>query len=165
MNISKDVQILLVDSNAGIYAFRNLSCNFPLFVNNDLSLSGWLLTRADFSDNINEVFNPDNIEWCENIEYLTTTESLSVKDDRGMHWRIEQSEHGDIWAINPNAEWNDDLDEWELEKVDYVENIEFENKNMALFLKEKLKFSNDEISNLCHTGTCPEKWECFSTMH
>jgi hypothetical protein len=102
--MNEDAMQFLVDSANGIYAWYRLAKNYPLFDENG---NRWYLEKE---------FNPDNEEWAENVEWFSDRIFVS-NQDTGYLWRIEQSEHGDIWAINPNAIWNEENQEYELERA------------------------------------------------
>jgi len=51
----------------------------------------------------------DNEDWCENIEYIEYHNQLRVKNGNGTFWEV-QSIDGDIFAINPLAEWDDEME-------------------------------------------------------
>jgi hypothetical protein len=114
-----DTQKLLVDCVHGINAWHNLASRYPLYVQPKHNgpfetFETWLQNNSDIMEGatLQTVFHPDNEDYCENIEYMDKL-NLSVQNDSGSYWRIEQSE-GDIWAINPLAVWSDDLDAYEL---------------------------------------------------
>lgn len=108
--------MLLVDSACGMYAWHRLAINYPLFVNDGNgmeSLTDWLFRRADMDgETIETVFNPDNEQSYETIEYLEFHNGLYVLNgESGEHWRVEQIE-GDIWAIAPNDVWCEETNTW-----------------------------------------------------
>ena len=118
--MKKQAMQLLVDGSAGIYAYHSLVNRYLVYVfgaHGMQRLSEWMKTRADFDYlDLDNIFHPDNGEWCENIDYLTITESLYVYDtDTHLYWFIESID-GDIWAIHPEAEWNDTSEQWELKQ-------------------------------------------------
>ena len=97
--------ILLVDSNRGIYAWHYLATEYPdIYVRGDKVISkldNWLINNSDImeGETIETVFNPDNENWMENVDYLTGgSYVLCLIDDDSQSVDIEQSEHGDIWA-------------------------------------------------------------------
>lgn len=96
--MEKEPMILLVDSANGIYAWDCLGKRYHLYREdgNQFEYTGQ--------------FHPDNEFWCENIDFEGY---LYVKNDFGILWRIEDHE-GDIFAINPNAEWNDETQQYEV---------------------------------------------------
>lgn len=102
--MNEDLMLFLVDSAHGIYAWHNLATRYPLFDENGNRL------------NLEKEFHPDNEEWCENIEWFSQNVYVKNKETDSL-WQVEQSEHGDIWAINPLAVWNDDNQEYELERA------------------------------------------------
>lgn len=116
------VQSLLVDSACGVYAWHRLATNYAdnLYVkdgNGTELLADWLKRRADMEGETPQtVFHPDNDTHGENVEYVNYHNALFVKHAvTGELWRVEQSEHGDIWAIHPKAVWHDGAEEWRFE--------------------------------------------------
>ena len=105
--------VLLVDSHHGIYTHKVLAETYPLFMaeNGDhIPLLEWMNSRADFDgETLESVFDPDNEDWCENIEYIEYHNQLRVKNGNGTFWEV-QSIDGDIFAINPLAEWDDEME-------------------------------------------------------
>src|SRR5574340_480436 len=118
MEMKKEPMGHLVSSQNGVYCYHVLAKNFPLFVGftggKKQELSDFLLNNSDVMGaayTLETVFNPDNPGWCENIDYL---ERLGLFVQSAMDetfWRIESIE-GDIWAINPCAEWDDEADNY-----------------------------------------------------
>ena len=114
-----NTQLLLVDSAHGVYAWDSLAKQYPLYVQPTfkgpyVSFEKWLLNNSDVMDaayTVKDVFNPDNADYCENIEYMDKL-NLSVLNGSGEYWRIEQVD-GDIWAINPRAVWSDENEAYE----------------------------------------------------
>ena len=94
----------LVDNAAGIYAADTLVARNNLF-----DCSGELFSNA----RLREELHPDNREYCENIDHYFYETGIYAKDSYGILWRCEFWE-GDIICVHPNAEWNDDLNAWEL---------------------------------------------------
>ena len=85
---------LLVDGAAGIYAWKSMAERFPLFREGGTPLTS------------EEVEGLKGDDWCEQLDWLG---DLYVKADDAKLWQVYQD--GDIWAVNPEAEWFD-LDEW-----------------------------------------------------
>lgn len=106
---NQNPRVLLVDGSHGIYAWYNLASRYTLFlaiarVQDSLTLEEYDQDAAKLD------FHPDNQEWCENIQYAES-KGLYVQNDDGTFWRVEQID-GDIWAINPLAEWDDEAGEY-----------------------------------------------------
>jgi len=104
-----------------MHAWANLASRYPLFVQPQhngpfVPFGEWLAGNADVmggSYTPASVFNPDNADYCENIEYMDKL-NLSVQHTDGNMWRIEQFD-GDIWAINPRAMWCEASDSYVME--------------------------------------------------
>ena len=102
MTDPRNATIELVDSHHGIYAAHELACRYPLFGESGVEQDREALKAQ---------FHPDNPENCENIEYLFPR--LFVKElESGALWRIEWHE-GDIIAVHPEAQWNEEIDGYE----------------------------------------------------
>ena len=113
-----DVINLLVDGSAGVYAYSSLAKRYPLFIDSHTGrhtdLAEHLKNDAYIGEeSIESVFDPDNEFYCENIDWLTCNNTLCVKHDNGEYWRVESID-GDIFAVNPKASWNDDIDNYEI---------------------------------------------------
>ena len=113
-----DTQTLLVSCEHGMYAWHSLVTRYTLFVSDGpekyVPLHEWLAVRADMDgETLETVFHPDNEQSCENVESCAHYNILAVRHDDGSFWRIEQGD-GDIWAINPQAVWNDETDQYEI---------------------------------------------------
>ena len=114
---NENAVVLLVDSVHGVNAWRNLASRYPLFVQPKYKgrfepLADWLINNSDImgdSYTPENVFNPDDPAYCENVEYLSDKMNLSVLSDDNQYWKIEQIE-GDVWAVNPRAVWSDNDD-------------------------------------------------------
>lgn len=120
--MNEDAQILLVNNQHGIYTYHVLATNFPLFVSdgfvtnsNYIPLKEWLAHREDMAnETIETAFHPDNEESVENIEYCAYHNILAVQNEKtGDFWRVESID-GDIWAINPHAEYDEELETYVL---------------------------------------------------
>jgi len=121
--MQNDAQILLVGSATGIYAWHSLAARYPLFVsdgpitnNKYIPLEDWIERRADMAEEtVGTIFNPDNDCSLENIEYCAYHNILAVQNSDNAFWRIEQTD-GDIWAINPEAIFDEATDAWVMPK-------------------------------------------------
>lgn len=112
-----DTMQLLIDSHHGIYAYDVLRQSYPLFIRTVTyePLETYLAKHRDYfgDEELRSIFHPDNDQWCENIDYLES-HGLYVQHENGSFWPV-QSIDGDIWAINPDAEWNDETETYTLE--------------------------------------------------
>ena len=115
----------LVSNQNGVYAYHVLAKNFPLYVEFQsgvkTELDDFLLNNSDVMNDYytkSTVFNPNDErgEWCENIEYLTHL-GLYALSDNNEYWHIESIE-GDIYAINPAAEWSEEDDVYIIKQED-----------------------------------------------
>ena len=114
---------LLVDNHAGVYSYHTLAQQYPLYVTDEvitgyryIDLATYLDRRADMEgETIQTVFHPENEEWCENVEYLQSHNILAVQADNGDYWTVDAID-GDLWAINPNAVWDDSAETYIMEK-------------------------------------------------
>ena len=88
--------IVLVDSHHGVNCAESLCARYPLFTQDGgfrpLTLS--------------ELLSPDNCEWFDSMD-------LSVRNDDGTYWRVEFHE-GDLIAVNPDAQWCDECEQYEV---------------------------------------------------
>ena len=97
----KETMVHLVNSAHGIYTYYVLACNYTLTDD----MGGRL-------ESCKEDFNPDTCEeWMDSIDYDEPHVQMSVGDN----WRVESIE-GDLYAINPSAEWDEERGEYVLTK-------------------------------------------------
>ena len=104
--------MLLVDSAAGIYTYDSLVTRYPVYVGEDnrKPLAEWLASNPDFLDEtVDTVFHPDNEHWCDNIDTIENHGLYVQHTESGEFWRVE-SVDGDIFAVNPAAEWSDETE-------------------------------------------------------
>ncbi len=73
------------------------SGNLSVHIGDELvRLSDWLKGRADMPDSVEEVFDTKTEEWAENIQYLTTRETLICQFDNKL-WQVYEKD-GEPWA-------------------------------------------------------------------
>lgn len=112
---TREPMMLLVDSRHGVYTYDTLVKTYPLFMAEDdkyIPLLDWMSSRADFDGETPEtVFHPDTENWSENVDCIEYRNQLCIKTNAGEYWQV-QSIDGDIWAINPSAEWSDETEEY-----------------------------------------------------
>jgi len=65
------------------------------------------------------VFDPENEHFNENLDHLFLNMQLSIKTETG-YWRTEFIE-GDIFAINPDAVWDHEQDQFVMDRNDGTE--------------------------------------------
>lgn len=110
---SAEATICVVDGAHGIYAWDSLVSRYPLFVlveDDYIPFEIWMKSTDGFKDEtLKTVFHPDNEYWCENIDTMNN-QSLKLMYSAYSYWDIHQGESGDIFAVNPGAEWDDDAD-------------------------------------------------------
>jgi hypothetical protein len=103
---------ILVDGSAGHYAAENLLTRYPTFVEHD----GHMMPLPDYlaseGETLEAVFNPENPECGENIDWLIDGR-LIVKNDDGEYWVIAWND-GDLIAINPLADWCDQCEAYHM---------------------------------------------------
>ena len=107
--MSTKAMSLLVDGAQGIYAWHSLVTRYEL-VNKD----GEPITEIE-GQPLAEAMHPDDENWGENADGLKDRLEARVKGSDGKLWRIEQIE-GDIWAIHPDAEWDETQDTYTVNK-------------------------------------------------
>jgi hypothetical protein len=95
MKTTEGTTKLLVDSRAGIYAWKSLAESTPLFREDGTPL------KAE------ELAGLKGENWCEELDFIGF-DSIYVKSDDGKLWNVYQD--GDIWAVHPEAEWDDEED-------------------------------------------------------
>ena len=100
----EEVQTLLVNSANGIYAFHTLATNYDLYSQEGIQYNKEVMIRD---------FNPDNEDYCDNVCYIE--QDLYVKEE-GKLYRVESIE-GDIWAINPAAEYCCEFDSYKWKEI------------------------------------------------
>jgi len=105
--MSKSTMYNLVSNQNGIYSYYILAKNYRLFLATGYADGKPLYTEYN-EDKAKKDFHPDNEQWCDSIDWAENY-GLSIKDEDGSFWRVESIE-GDIYAINPNAEWDEDED-------------------------------------------------------
>ena len=88
----EDTQLILVDDHNGIYSWYELAIRYYLHDSEGKEITG-----------LAKKFHPDNENWMDEVDYYDSN-GLYVEND-GKLWPVSQD--GDIWAINPNAVWND----------------------------------------------------------
>lgn len=89
----------LVDNHHGIYAMHSLACNYTLFNEDGVEQGG---------EGLKKLFHPDNPDY---LEYEVS--DYYVQKLNGTLWRCEWRD-GDIIAVNPEAEWSEENDCWEI---------------------------------------------------
>ena len=110
----------LVNCQHGVYNYQILLSNYSdnIYV---LGPKGYMLFTdflnwcADYpNDTIDTIFNPDNEDYCENIDHIEWAYPLHIlNSDDGLYYRVECIE-GDLWAIHPEAEYCEEEDTYKL---------------------------------------------------
>lgn len=88
---------LLIDSNRGIYVPQSFATmyDFRLWGFDDLDEDIALLMKG-----------PDDEFYWEAWE--TVLNNAKRTDDNGMVWRLNQDEHGDLWDVPDDFQYDDD---------------------------------------------------------
>lgn len=130
---------LLVDGVRGIYSYDFLIKNYPIYVFDGKVEGGE--TYISFVDylkrealncaeceprTIEDIFNPENEEFSENISEFEF--SLYVKGDNGVFYEIT-SMNGEIFAIHPEAEYDDETETYIIDIGDREINSRKKEKN------------------------------------
>jgi len=108
-----DATELLVDGHHGIYTYHELARRYPVFVQEGeeyILLDSKLAKSPEYDADLSNVFHPDNDSWCENIDHFSP---LYIKSDKGEFWLVD-SRDGDLFAVHPDAEWNEETETYEL---------------------------------------------------
>lgn len=119
--MSKETMILLINSATGVYNYHSLILRYPVLVDvggEVIPIANWLCKQTGFEEEtLATLFHPDNEHYCDNIEHFDTSQdTLMVKEGgKGLWdwWAVECIE-GDIWAINPEADWDEEKNTWVL---------------------------------------------------
>ena len=102
---------LLVDSHHGIYCWQRL---VEMYDAPEYNLKFSQL--PDEAENYHRLFDPLNEQYCENIDWFCDDVEITLG---GLVYRVEQLD-GDIFAIHPNAEWSEYLQEYRLVHPDEI---------------------------------------------
>ena len=105
--MSNEAMQLLVDSHHGIYCWKSLAERYFLYRDDGTQLP---------QDNMIQAFDPDNEYWCDEVDCNLNTGLYVMNDDKTL-WRVDQIE-GDIWAINPEAEWSEEDETYYMPEID-----------------------------------------------
>ena len=111
--------IPLIDGAAGIYAYNELVSRYKVFVETDFEgrtiykpIDEYLIDYGRAfpklkSESAETVFNPNNDVYLDNI--VDFEDRLFVRGDNRVFYRIV-SDNGDIYAVNPRAEYDEKTD-------------------------------------------------------
>lgn len=119
--------MLLVDGVHGVHAPRVLAIKHNLFIQNDrieaesvkigenyfTPLSACIEHELDGfeGETIESFFSYENKFYAENVDYIDN--SMVMVEINGEYWRVE-IDNGDIFAINPNAKFDHETEEYTL---------------------------------------------------